>query len=255
MLSLIIWCCGILLETLLLFRGFRAKLFLRYPNFYIYVLSLFLSDGLSYVLLHVLKVPSYEKWFWYSGFLILFLGCGIVLEIFRHVLSPYAGVEKLARFGGFAILGGVLCFAILYPMFAPSDTVAHALYVRLQRDFLVVQAILLVGLLQLISYYGISMGRNLKGMIFGYGQCVGTTVVIFALQAYIGHRFEPAWNLIQQISYLAALAIWVVNLWSYCANPVPEATIGVDGDYDGLVARTRNMVGAASTELVKVNRL
>lgn len=254
MLSLTIWWCGILLEGLLLFRGFRAKLFWRYPNFYIYVSSLFLSDVLSY-LFYVMKPPWYEKWLWYSGFLILFLGCGIVLEIFRHVLSSYAGVEKFARVGGFVILAGVFCFALLYPVFGPSGSAAKALYVRLQRDFLVVQAILLVGLLQLVSYYGISMGRNLKGMILGYGQCVGTTVVIFALQAYVGPRFEPAWILIQQLSYLAALVIWLMALWSYCANPVPEATIGVDGDYDVLVEKTRDMVGAASTELVKVNRL
>jgi hypothetical protein len=253
MLSLTIWWCGILLEALLLFRGFRAKLFSRYPNFYIYVLSLFLSDGLLY-LVYASKSPSYEKWAWYSGFLILFLGCGIVLEIFRHVLSPYAGVEKFARVGGIAILGAVLCFAALYPIFAPSESVAHALYVRLQRDFLTVQAILLFGLLQLIAYYGISIGRNLKGMIFGYGQCVGTTVVIFALQAYIGARFEQTWILIQQISYLAALGIWLVGLWSYCANPVPEVTIGVDADYEVLAARTRDMMGAAGTQLVKVDR-
>ena len=92
-------------------------------------------------------------------------------------------------------------------------------------------------------------------MILGYGQAIGVTLIALALRAYIGRPFEPVWSLIQQISYLAALAIWVVNLWSYCANPVPEATIGVDGDYDVLAARTRNMVGAASTELVKVNRL
>ncbi len=50
MLSLIIWQGAIVLEAMLLFRGFRAKLFSRYPNFYVYVLSLFLSDGLLYVL-------------------------------------------------------------------------------------------------------------------------------------------------------------------------------------------------------------
>jgi hypothetical protein len=254
MLSLIIWWCGILLEALILFRAFRAKLFSRYPNFYIYVLSLFLTDGLLYVL-YVLKPLLYDKWVWYPGFLTLFLGCGIVLEIFRHVLSPYAGVAKFARIVGFAIIGAAVCFAVLYPFFAPSAPVARALYVRLQRDFLTVQAILLVGLLQLISYYGVSMGRNLKGMILGYGQCVGTTLVTFALSAYLGLRFEPAWNLIQQLSYLAALVIWVVGLWSYCANPVPEATIDVEEDYEALAARTRNMVGAAGTELVKVNRL
>ena len=254
MLSLTIWWCAILLEALLLFRGFRAKLLWRYPNFYTYILSLFLSDGLLY-LAYLLKPALYVKWVWYPGFLILFLGCGIVLEIFRHVLSPYAGVEKFARIGGFGVLGAVLCFAVLYPIFAPSGSVAHALYVRLQRDFLTVQAILLFGLLQLISYYGISIGRNLRGMIFGYTQCVGTTLVTLALQAYIGARFEPVWSLIQQLSYLAALAIWVVGLWSYCANPVPESKIGVEADYEVLAAKTRDMVGAAGTQLVKVNRL
>jgi hypothetical protein len=254
MLSLTIWWCGILLEALLLFRGFRAKLFSRYPNFYIYILSLFLSDGLLYVA-YVSKIDSYEKWAWYSGFLVLFLGCGILLEIFRHVLSLYAGVEKFARVGGFAILGAIFCFAILYPILMASGPAAHALFVRTQRDFLTVQAILLFGLLQLISYYGISMGRNLKGMIFGYGQCVGTTLVTLALQAFVGTRFEATWILVQQVSYLAALAIWVVALWSYCADPVPQSTIGAEADYEALAANTRNLVGAAGTELVKVNRL
>ena len=255
MLSLIIWQAAILLEALLLFRGFRAKLFSRYPNFYIYVLALFLSDGLLY-LVYLFKPAAYQKWAWYSGFLILFLGCGILVEIFRHVLSHYAGVEKFARVGGFAVLAGVLCFGILYPIFGPtSGSAAHVLYVRLQRDFLLVQAILLFGLLQLISYYGIFMGRNLKGMIFGYGQCVGTTLVTLALHSYLGVRFEAASILIQQMSYLAALAIWLVALWSYCADPRPEATIGGEEDYEVLVAKTRNMVGAANTELVKVNRL
>jgi hypothetical protein len=254
MLSLIIWQAAILLEALVLFRGLRAKLFSRYPNFYIYVLSLFLSDGLLY-LVYLFKPAAYQKWAWYPGFLILFLGCGILVEIFRNVLSHYAGVEKFARIGGFAVLGGVLCFAVLYPIFGSSGSAAHVLYVRLQRDFLMVQAILLFGLLQLISYYGIFMGRNLKAMIFGYGQCVGTTLVTLALHSYIGVRFEAASILIQQMSYLAALVIWLVGLWSYCADPRPEATIGGDEDYEILVAKTRNMVGAANTELVKVNRL
>jgi hypothetical protein len=254
MLSLIIWWCGILLEALLLYRGFRAKLFSRYPNFYIYVLSLFLSDVLLY-LVYLFKPAAYQKWAWYPGFLILFLGCGILVEIFRHVLSHYAGVEKFARVGGFAVLGGVLCFAVLYPIFGSGGSAAQVLYVRLQRDFLTVQAILLFGLLQLIFYYGIYMGKNVKGMIFGYGQCVGTTLVTLALHSYMGVRFEAASILIQQISYLAALVIWLVALWSYCGDPPPEATIGVEGDYEVLVARTRNMVGAANTELIKVNRL
>ncbi|MGA8766584.1 MAG: hypothetical protein WB559_06170 [Candidatus Acidiferrales bacterium] len=129
------------------------------------------------------------------------------------------------------------------------------MFVRLQRDFLTAQAILLFGLLQVITYYGISMGRNLKGMILGYGQALGVTLIGLALRAYIGPHFQSTWSLIQQLSYTASLAIWLVGLWSYCANPVPESKIGVEADYEVLAAKTRDMVGAASTQLVKVNRL
>ncbi|HXO44032.1 MAG TPA: hypothetical protein VN846_01060 [Candidatus Cybelea sp.] len=254
MLSLIIWCCGIALEALLVYRGFRAKLLTKYSNFYGYIFVLLVSDGLG-LPLYFKNQRLYESWSWFGGFVILFLGCGIILEIFRHVLSAYAGAEKIARFAGFVILGAVLGFAIVYHFFVTDPAAAKALYYRLQRDFLTAQAILLFGLLQVISYYGIRMGRNLKGMILGYGQTLGVTLIALALRAYIGVRFEPTWGLIQQISYVAALTIWLVALWSYCANPEPEATIGPDGDYEALATRTRSMVGAASTELIKVNRL
>jgi hypothetical protein len=42
--------------------------------------------------------------------------------------------------------------------------------------------------------------------------------------------------------------------WSYRADPPPEATIRGEEDYDVLVAKTSNMVGAANTEIIKVNR-
>jgi len=254
MLSLAIWWCGILLEALLLFRGLKGKFVPQYPNFYIYVLSLFLTDGLLYVA-YVFRPEIYRNWVWYPGFLVLFLGWGIVLEVFRHVFSRYAGVEKFARVGGFFVLGAMVLFAVAYPVVSPNESTAHNLYIRLQRDFLTVQAIILFLLLQLIYYYRIELGRNLKGMILGYGQCVAVTLSAIALEAHIGAKFESSWILVQQLSYLASLVIWLIGLWSYCPDPPPDATIGSDGNYSALASRTRDMVSAAGTQLIKVERL
>jgi hypothetical protein len=254
MLSLIIWCVGIVVEALLLYRGVRAKLVQRYPNFYIYALSLFLADGVLF-LFYYARPALYMRWTWYAGFMVLFLGCGVILEVFRQVLSSYAGAEKLARLVSSAVFGAIVCFAIVYPIWSPKSSVAQALYIVVQRDFLFTQALILLVLLQVISYYGIAMGRNLKGMVLGYGQCIGVTLITLAVRAYVGAGFQEVASMIQQLSYLAALTIWLMNLWSYCANPVPEATIASDADYDKLASRTRDMVAAASTQLVKVERL
>jgi hypothetical protein len=254
MLIVIVWVLGIMVEALLLYRAVRAGLFLKYPNFYIYALSLFLADSVLYFL-YGSRPLLYARWTWYAGFLVLFLGSGIVLEIFRQVLSPYAGAEKFARAVSFAVFGAISCFAIGYLIWSPKTSAARALFVVVQRDFLFAQALLLLGLLRVITYYGISIGTNLKGMILGYGQCIGVTLISLALQAYIGSRFDSAASLVQQLSYLGALVIWLVALWSYRPSTVPESRISADEDYDSLASRTRTMVGAASTQLVKVDRL
>jgi hypothetical protein len=254
MLSSIIWLAGIALEGALLIRGVRAKLVSRYLNFYLYILSLFLADGLLYWA-DSAKVASADKWSWYLGFVSLFLGCGIVLEIFRHVLAPYAGAERFARMASYAFLGTVICFAVVYPIIGPNEKVARALFIRMQRDFLAVQGILLIIVIQLIAYYAIPIGRNLKGMILGYGQALMVTLALLALRAYIGPRFQNTWTLVQQLSYLGSLAVWLIALWSYVPNPAPPSRIKSDDDYDGLASRTRKMVGAAGSNLVKVERL
>jgi hypothetical protein len=254
MLTMTMWSCGVVLEALLLYRGIRSKLISTYSNFYVYLLALFLSDALLYPL-YVSKSPAYDRWNWYAGFLILFLGCGIILEVFRHALSAYPGAERFARTAGTIVFGAIFGFAILYPIWRPTRSVAEALFLVVQRDFLFVQAILLIVLLQVISYYRIATGRNLKGMILGFGQCVGMTLMVVALRTRLGPAFQGTWSLLQQVSYVAMLAIWVAALWSYHGDPAPNSGIEPDADYDELAAGTRAMVNVTGTQLVKVERL
>jgi hypothetical protein len=254
MLIMTIWVVGIVAEALLLYRSAWSKLALRYPNFYVYALSLFLADATLYFFYYSRPV-LYAKWTYYAGFLVLLLGCGVTLEVFRQVLSRYAGADKIARTASYAVFGAILIFAVAYLVWWPNASVVGALYIVVQRDFLCAQALFLLAMLRVISYYGITMGRNLKGMVLGYGQCIGVTLITRALQTYLGSKFGPAASLIQQISYLAALGIWLVALWSYGPNTVPEARIEPDADYEALATRTRTMVDIASAELIRVERL
>jgi hypothetical protein len=253
-LSQIIWYAGIVLEALLLFRGASAKLVSRYLNFYIYILSLFLADGIFF-LAPLLKYHIANKWNWDAGFVSLFLGVGIVLEIFRHVLAPYPGAEKVARVVSYVFLGAVMVFMVVYPMLAQSDAAARTLFYRLQRDFLAVQALLLIVIIQVMAYYAIPAGRNLKGMILGYGQMVAVTMCGLAVRAVRGISFDATFDLIQQSAYLVALVIWLIALWSYLPDTGPTPRISGDDDYDRLASRTRDLVDAAGSHLVKVERL
>ncbi|MGD0963446.1 MAG: hypothetical protein ABSA57_06040 [Candidatus Acidiferrales bacterium] len=254
MLTLLIWLSGVALEFTILLRALQQKTLGKYPFFYLYVASLLLADACLYVLLLV-DPAVYARWNWNVGFLNILLSAGILLEIFKHVLAPYPGAERFARIFGLATFMMILSFGIAYLFFAPH---AVGSWMRrasnLERNLLAVQAIFLSSLVGVIFYYGIAIGRNLQGMIVGYGVCVATTLMALAFRSFAGPSFNAAFTFIQPIAYWVSLAVWVSTLWNYQPNPVPLAAGGIERDYDSFVSGTRTRVGELRSYLGRAAR-
>ncbi|MBZ5695056.1 MAG: hypothetical protein LAN36_06825 [Acidobacteriia bacterium] len=258
MLTLAIWWACILVEALVVFRAFPGNLLRKYPFFYTYAASVLVCDVLLYSA-YTLSPARYPAWVWGTEFLNILLGCGIILEIFKHVLSSYAGAERFARITGVAVFAAIFCFGVLYPMApgtsqAPSTSGLFGRSVRLERDLLAAQAILFFAVLVVISYFRTAMGKNVRGMILGYGVWLGASVMTLALRFYIGPGFTATLNVIQPVAYLTALLIWVVALWSYDPNPAFDSSAPVEIDHEAVVATTRSALEAMRSHLSKVAR-
>ena len=252
MLSLLLWRVGILLEGLLLLRGFRGKTLAKYPFFFAYIAFALADDVLGYMQYWFAGWGSYAKWFWVGEFLALIVGCGIILEIFRCVLSPYPGAERFARTAGFSVFVAIAGFALIYPHTMPALSPGGTMF-ELERDLRTVQAIFLVGLFGVIRYYGIPIGKNMRGMSLGYGLNVAALLVGLTIRSYAGVPLPGTWNVImQQASYGAAVLIWSTSLWSYHPNPVPDSSVRLEGDYEAFAARTRSTIGALRSHLARV---
>jgi len=250
--SLVMWCVGMVLEFLLLLRGFRGKTLARYPFFYAYIACALADDVSGYMQYWFKGWASYVKWFWLGEFLALIVGCGIILEVFRCVLSPYRGAERFARIAGFATFVVISTFALIYPHVMPASSHRGTMF-ELERDLRTVQAIFLVGLFGVIRYYGIPIGKNMRGMILGYGLNVAALLVGLTIRSYAGVPLPGTWNVImQQASYGAAVLIWTTSLWSYHPNPVPDSSVRLEGDYEAFAARTRSTIGALRSHLARV---
>ncbi len=250
--SLYVWPVGILLEGLIVFRAFRSKALARYPFFFTYIACALADDILGYI--HYWLTGSASYGVWLGEFLALIVECGVILEIFRCVLSPYPGAERFARIAGFSVFVAISSFALIYPLMMPTWSRAGTMY-ELARDLRTVQAIFLLGLFGVIRYYGIAIGKNMRGMSLGYGLYVGAALVGMAVRSYAGVPLPGTWNVItQQASYLAALLIWTTALWSYHPNPVPDSSVRLEEDYEAFAARTRGMLGAIRIHLAKAAR-
>jgi hypothetical protein len=66
--------------------------------------------------------------------------------------------------------------------------------------------------------------------------------------------FDEIWKVVQPLSYDVSLIVWMVALWSYNPEPVPEPAISLDADYEAFVARTKTVFGLLRAYLVKTAR-
>lgn len=240
MLTLIIWLGGILVEFLILFRGVRTRTVKKFPFFYAYVVSVLCADLFLYIL-YTIKPSAYPVWSVRAELINLVFGYSIVLEIFRHVLARYPGAERFARVAGLCVFALILCFAVIYPAATSGSPGPSLKKLTIEIDFLTVQAIFLFGILGIIYYYGLDVGRNIRGMIIGYGIWLGASIITLALRSYIGSSFNAAWIFAQPFSYLISLILWLKALWNDAPAPV-LTTNALETDYESFASITKGVI-------------
>jgi hypothetical protein len=235
---------------LLLARFVWNKKIREYSFFLVYLAGSFVGSMMLYAIF-LTRSRSYVEWYWAIQILTLILGCGVLLEIFKHALARYQGAERFGMAVVIVILGTTVCVALLRSLLIARAS-APALNLELERDLRMVQALLLFGLLATISSYGIALGRNMKGMIIGYGLYIGASLVSLAIRFYVAKPL-PSQAIFRQISYDLSLSVWLVALWSYQSNPnpAPPPSIDLESDYEALVKGTKGKINSVRSHLGK----
>jgi hypothetical protein len=240
MLGLFVWWAGIFLEAAILLRAIRCRIFAKYAYFYTYVSCILLVD-LTRFFIFKYEAPAFRNWYWSTEFLSVAIGYGVILEILRQALAHYRGP---ARFGSRILWASF--FAVLAYVAFKSATVtnwsAPATGAELERDLRAVQAFVLAGILILISHYRIEIGKNLKGMIVGYGAFIACSVLNLAVQAYADPPVRQFSRGVQSYSFFIPLFVWVITLWSFHPVPAVQRNERLESDYETLARRTKGML-------------
>jgi hypothetical protein len=251
MLSQLIWWSSIALEILLLIRGLQTRLAFRYPIFFSYVaFVLICEDFLSVVMRHWNR-QVYAYTYWATEFVGVMIGCAVVFEIYREGLSHYPGTARMAR----NFLGLIFLLAIAKGLVAAVNDprwwlVANT--IEIERVLRTVQALAIGALVAVSLLYSIRFGRNLRGILFGYGLFVSVLAVCLSFVTLGQHNF---WFYAGSASYLVALVAWNSHLWSYSRGAVVEtAGSQLEIDYQRVAAATRRRLQAARGQLAKAVR-
>lgn len=253
MVALILWWAGIGFEALILLRALVKRRFSLYPTFYLY-LAWVLAAELGRFYTYSAHLNIYQPFYWYTQFPTIILGYGVLLEIYRRALQNYAGADRLARTGLIATLGFVLLKVFLRALVGGFQPFAMTTE-DLERNLRTVQAVLILVLVGVLFYYTIPIGRNLKGLVLGYGLFVSASVIDMALTWHLERRiFRQLWQYFYSGAYFLALIIWCLTLWSYQPSPEPRIQPLIERDYGVLAESTRRLLAAARGYLVRAVR-
>lgn len=250
MLSHLIWSSSIVLGILLLVRGLQTRLAWKYPFFFGYLSFVLLSDIASFFVRRW-NQHVYGYTFWITEFVGVLIGCGVVFEIYRIGLARYPGTARMAR-NALALVFVVAAAKALVDATNSSVWWLKANTLELERMLRTVQAVAIVTLAVVFLIYSISFGKNLRGILLGYGLYVSGLAVSLTFFPGEGHGF---WWHALSASYVVAFLPWLVGLWTFREVKVEEPDVdGLDRDYQTVAKTTRQRLQAERGQLARAVR-
>jgi hypothetical protein len=249
MLTQIVWWTVNFLIALLIVRALTQHFFKKYLAFYLYLCHVLIISFLRFYL-HTFQPRIYGSVFWYTEFFSIAIGYCIIWEVYDRALTGYPGSLMLARWLIIGVFISVVAKALSNSVTGPAWGSATSVW-GLERDFRTVQAILLLLIAGVLSYYLIPVGRNLRGIIAGYGFYIGSGLIYSTVRSNLGNPSHLLWRHFQPLSYFVTLAIWVVALWRYNPNPAPVTAIEIERDYELLSTRTAQAVSRARAQVLR----
>jgi len=115
-----------------------------------------------------------------------------------------------------------------------------------------VQSLAIIALVALFLFYAIPFGRNLRGILLGYGLFVGISVIQLTFVTNTASRFNRFWAHVSPGSYLMVLGLWALHLWSYAPNPEPKRAVRLEEQYQRIAAATGQRLREGRAYLAKV---
>src|SRR5260370_11082197 len=180
MFSLAIWFLTLVIEGLLLVRAVTRGFVSKYILFYSYLGWVFALSSVR-LIIYIVRPAYYRDFYWNTQPFSILMGCALVWEIYRQALRRSPGAARMAR--------NLLLFLLLMVF---SKTLINGwngsgwwqaeTTAELERNMRTVQAMLLIALILVLVHYAIPLGRNIRGMILGYGLFISTSVINLTLR-------------------------------------------------------------------------
>ncbi|HKM46111.1 MAG TPA: hypothetical protein VJX69_00900 [Terriglobales bacterium] len=225
----------------------KRRLYREFPCFFAYVLCRIAVFILLFTLYTVYGVTGRQYAYAFSATLLLIiaLGFGVIDEVSRDLFrkSPFLKVaaKRLLR----CVAGLLLVMGVLLAVHAPgSNSVRwHAGISVINRGAAMVQCGLLLALLLLARFLGLTWRRITFGITLGLGTLASVDVAASALRAeFTSAAAMELLNLLTTGIYLVCVSIWTGYLFAPELEPAASPTIGSPDEMETWNTELQNLL-------------
>jgi len=227
------WFTSLALLTVLAVTLGAKRMWGSFPLFMAYVVADLLQNVVDYSLYHLHSVRAYMYSHWTFELLTMFLGLGVVYEIFNHLFAAYGSLRRLATTVFQITAVGLLlagCFVIYHqsPAVAGHPFVAGVLVV--DEYIRMIELGLLVGLFAFSSAFGLHWRQSIFGIGLGLTIFIAVQLAGITLRAHSGPGVVWIMNLSRVLSFNFSLLVWLGYL---LAPERVTSTVGALDDTKG----------------------
>jgi hypothetical protein len=200
------WALTTLTELILLVYLVGRKHFRSHPVFSAYILIAILQSVLMAATYSIWGFQSRKAWliFWLSEIAVTLVRFAAVMEVTRHILSPFSGVWALGRRVLLATTACVLVYTALL-----SREYWYKLPLNLDRGAGLAVAAVIVALLLFARYYGLPMENLDRSLCIGFCLYSCFSVINDSIFEKYLLSYLSFWNFLGVLTFLASLLIWV----------------------------------------------
>ncbi|HET7871788.1 MAG TPA: hypothetical protein VFL42_04705 [Terriglobales bacterium] len=167
------------------------------------------------------NVWLYFRLYWTFEAVTIFLGLGIVYEVFRTIFDSQHGLKGLAtRFfaASVAVLITIGVCVVWFKNPAASNSITGAVLVVAEATRLI-EVGLLMFLFVFSTVFGLHWKQSMFGVALGLGVFVTVDLIAVTMQSQIGAAAGPILNFARMLAFNFALLTWI----GYILVPEPAA--------------------------------
>jgi hypothetical protein len=168
------------------------------------------------LLVYLVSGKQYEHVhrYWIVNFITLFLGCGILCEIFARIWLQPSKLRRAGQSGRWRALMQALALGILFLLIEVNSPFNRIACGRLERDCPAAQAVFFSAIAYAALYFRVPIERSLRSIYPGYGLYLGLSLLDVAARPCWSSEVSMVTADIRPASFDAAIAVWLGGLWN-----------------------------------------